>query len=246
MSVAWHTSPDPDSAAQACARHITGILEQALSGQDRATMALSGGTTPGLLFDHLVRSGFRWDRVHFFWVDERAVPPTDPQSNYRLAEERLLVPARVPHNHVHRIDGELHPDRAARRYAEEIQEFFRLEPGQMPHFDVVHRGMGPDGHTASLFPGSPMLDDREGIAAAVFAEHLNQWRVTLLPGVLLAARHTVFLVTGADKAEAVRNVFQCDYEPRRYPAQIASHHGRRVAWFVDQAAASLATGMMDG
>ena len=99
--------------------------------------------------------------------------------------------------------------------------------------------MGPDAHTASLFPGEPLIDDRDGIAAAVYVEKLKQWRVTLLPGALLAAKHTVFLVAGADKAEAVRAVFKEEYDPKKYPAQMASHHGRRVAWFLDQAAARL-------
>jgi 6-phosphogluconolactonase len=99
--------------------------------------------------------------------------------------------------------------------------------------------MGPDAHTASLFPGDPLIDDREGIAAATFAEKLNQWRVTLLPGALLAANHTVFLVAGADKEEAVRAVFEDEYDPKKYPAQIASHHGRGVTWFLDEAAAGL-------
>jgi 6-phosphogluconolactonase len=109
----------------------------------------------------------------------------------------------------------------------------------MPHFDMIHRGMGADAHMASLFPGEPLIDDREGIAAAVFVRHLNAWRVTLLPGVLLAAKHNVFLVTGADKAEAVRAVFHEEYDPKKYPAQMASHHGRGVSWFLDEAAAKL-------
>src|SRR5271157_3294979 len=106
-------------------------------------------------------------------------------------------------------------------------------------FDAVHRGMGPDAHSASLFPGDPLIGDRENIAAATFVEKFHQWRVTLLPGALLAASHTVFLVAGADKKEAVRAVFQDEYDPAKYPAQIASHHGRAVTWFLDSAAAEL-------
>ena len=239
MSVRWHTYPDEAAAAEACGHHIITLLEEVLSGQDRVTIALSGGRTPQLLFDQLARTAFRWDRVHFFWVDERCVPPADPLSNYRLADEHLFHPGHVPHRNLHRIDGELRPDHAAQRYVEEIRDFFDLEPGAMPRFDIVQLGMGADGHTASLFPGSPALDDRDAIAAAVYAESVKQWRVTLMPGVLLAARHTVFLVCGQEKAEAVRPVFQGDYSPRRYPAQMASHHARRVTWFLDQAAASL-------
>lgn len=239
MSVRWHTYPDPRSAAQACAHHIVGILEEALSGQDCATVALSGGHTPKLLFEELVATGFRWDRVHLFWVDERSVPPNDPLSNYRLAEQDLIGPAHIPHRQVHRINGELLPEHAARRYVDDIREFFGLDEGEMPHFDIVHRGMGADAHTASLFPGDPLIDDRERIAAAVFVKKLSQWRVTLLPGPLMTAKHTVFLVAGEDKAQAVRDVFQGEYDPKRFPAQMASHHARRVAWFLDQAAASL-------
>lgn len=150
-----------------------------------------------------------------------------------------MLPARIPRHNIHRICGELRPEVAARRYADEIREFFGLDAGELPHFDVVQRGMGADGHTASLFPGEPLIEDREGIAAAVFVEKLKQWRITMLPGVLLAARHTLMLVTGADKAPAVRAVFQEPYDPTRYPAQMASHHGRRVTWFLDDAAAGL-------
>jgi 6-phosphogluconolactonase len=227
------------SAAEACAQHILAVLEEVLAGQELATMAISGGTTPRLLFERLAASRFQWENVHLFWVDERCVPPTDPASNFKLAEDTLIRPAHIPHRHVHRICGELPPKLAAQRYAGEIREFFGLEAGEMPHFDLIHRGMGTDAHTASLFPGEPLIDDREGIAAAVFAEKLNQWRLTLLPGVLLAAKHTVFLVAGRDKAEAVRAVFEEEYNPKWYPAQIASHHARSVAWFLDAPAAEL-------
>jgi 6-phosphogluconolactonase len=239
MSVRRHTLVDANAAAGACAHHVINLLDEALSGQEFATLAVSGGSTPKLLFERLAATRFGWDRVHLFWVDERCVPPTDPASNYKLADDYLIRPAHIPHRHVHRVFGELSPKTAAARYADEIREFFGLEVGEMPRFDVVHRGMGPDAHTASLFPGEPLIDDREGIAAAVFAEKLHQWRVTLLPGALLAARHTVFVVAGPDKAEAVRAVFQEEYDPKKYPAQIASHHGRGVTWFLDEAAARL-------
>jgi 6-phosphogluconolactonase len=135
--------------------------------------------------------------------------------------------------------GELPPAVAAKRYTDDIREFFGLEAGEMPRFDVLHRGMGPDAHTASLVPGEPLIDDREGIAAAVYVEKFHQWRVTLLPGVLLAAKHTVVVVAGDDKAEAVRAVFQEEYDPKKYPAQLATHQGKGVTWFLDEAAARL-------
>ncbi|MGA2725795.1 MAG: 6-phosphogluconolactonase [Bryobacteraceae bacterium] len=239
MSVRWHALSDATAAAEACAHHVTNLLEEVLSGQEFVTLVVSGGSTPKMLFQKLVASKFRWDHVHLFWVDERMVPPTDPASNYKLADDYLIKPAHIPHRQVHRICGEMAPKTAAARYVEEIRDFFGLEEGEMPRFDVVHRGMGPDAHSASLFPGEPLIDDREGIAAAVFVPKFNQWRVTLLPGALLAAKHNVFLVTGPDKAEAVRAVFKEEYDPKQYPAQIASHHGRGVTWFLDEKAAEL-------
>lgn len=239
MSVRRYTSPDPASAAEACAHHVVSVLDEVLAGREFATFAVSGGSTPRILFQKLAATRFPWDRVHLFWVDERCVPPTDPASNYKLTEETLIRPAHIPHRNIHRIVGEIAPNAAAERYAAEIREFFGLEKDEMPHFDLVHRGMGPDAHTASLFPGNPLIDNRDDITAAVFAPQFNQWRVTLLPGPLLAANHTVFLVAGADKADSVRAVFKEEYDPKKYPAQIASHDGRGVTWFLDEAAGRL-------
>jgi 6-phosphogluconolactonase len=238
MSVHWHTYPDARAAAEASARHILTLLDNVLSGKERATIAVSGGSTPKLLFEELVKARYRWDRVHLFWVDERAVPPSDPDSNYRLAHESLIGPAHFPPRNVHRIEGSLAPERAAEHYTADIRKFFALEEGDLPHFDIIQLGMGPDAHTASLFPGEPLIDDRDGIAAAAHAPKPPPRRITLLPGVLLAARHTVFLVSGEDKAEAVRAVFHDEYDPKRLPAQMVSHHGRSVAWFLDDAASS--------
>jgi 6-phosphogluconolactonase len=239
MSVRWHTYPDAAAAADACAQHILNLLEEALAGQDLATLCVSGGTTPKHMFDVMAAAKFKWDRVHLFWVDERGVPPTDPASNYKLTFEHLIQPAHIPQHNVHRIMGEIQPWNAAKRYCDDIREFFGLAEGEMPHFDVVHRGMGPDAHSASLFPGDPLIEDRERIVGATYTDKFNQWRITLLPGALLAAKHTVFLVAGEDKKEAVRAVFHEEYNPMKYPAQIASHHGRGVTWFLDQAAAEL-------
>ena len=236
MSARRHTLSDAAAAAEACARRLTGLLEAALAGGADATLAISGGSTPRLLFQKLATLRFDWSHVHLFWVDERCVPPADPASNYKLAKDWLLPSARFPDRNVHRIFGEIAPQEAAHRYAAEIRDFFRLDSGEMPRFDVVQCGMGPDGHTASLFPGSPFIDDRAGIASAVFAPQFNQWRVTLLPGPLLAARHVLYLVSGADKAETARAVFEGPFEPQKYPAQLI---GRRGEWFLDDATATL-------
>jgi 6-phosphogluconolactonase len=239
MSAHWNAYPTLEDAAESCSRHILSLLETALSGEGEATLALSGGETPKPLFEYLSQVVFDWSRVHLFWVDERCVPPTDPQSNYRLAEEYLIRPRHIPDRNVHRIPGELPADKAARRYSEEIVEFFELERGQLPHFDAVHLGTGADAHVASLFPGELFIENREGIAAAVFVEKISEWRITLLPGVLLASQASLFLTAGKDKAEAVHNVFTAPYDPLKFPAQVISHHGRQVTWFLDHAAARL-------
>ena len=179
------------------------------------------------MFELFAKSGFPWEQVHIFWVDERCVPPSDPQSNFRMANETWLVPAKVPAGNIHRVPTELEPHEAARKYAEDLRAFLPSDWVNAA-FDVVHRGMGPDAHTASLFPGEPLIADHEGIAAAVWVEKMHQWRVTLLPGVLEAARNTVVFATGADKAEALEAVLQGPYDPMKWPAQIGARGGNMV------------------
>jgi 6-phosphogluconolactonase len=237
MSFHKYVYPDAAATAAACGQTIFSLLEDQLAGESTATLAISGGSTPKLMFEDMAKSEFNWRKVHIFWVDERGVPPTDSQSNYLLAEQTLLKPAGIPPSNVHRIRAELPPEEAARLYADEIREFFNLVDGQFPSFDVIHRGVGPDAHTASLFPGEPLIDDRENPVAAVFVPKMNQWRITLLPGVLLHAKHTVILACGADKEEPLRAVIHEPYDPKKYPSQLAVHDGRGVLLFLDEAAA---------
>jgi 6-phosphogluconolactonase len=239
MSTHTFIYQDALEASAACARRTLEILQETLAGESYATLAISGGSTPKLLFDELAKAAFDWSRVHLFWVDERCVPPTDDQSNYKLAKEHLIDPGHLPAGNVHRIQAELGPEVATRLYADDIREFFALPPGEFPHFDIIHQGMGPDAHTASLFPGELVIDDRENLVAAVYVEKFHQWRVTLLPGVLQAARNTVMLVAGDDKAEPLHSVLHEPYNPKKYPAQISTYHGRSVMWFLDKAAARL-------
>lgn len=242
MSVHRHILEDPPSTAEACAQYILGILRETLAAREYATLAVSGGSTPKLLFEHMVAAKFKWDGVHLFWVDERPVPPDDERSNFKLAQDALIGPAGIPKRQVHRIRADLHPAAAVEMYVDEIRNFFKLGRTELPRFDVIQRGMGADAHTASLFPSQPLISDRQKIAAAVYVEKLLQWRITLLPGVLQAAHHTAVLVTGNDKANAVRAVFEEPYDPMKYPAQIDLRDGRDVAWFLDQGAAKLLAG----
>jgi 6-phosphogluconolactonase len=223
----------PADAAKGCAARVLEILKEAVDQGRDATFAVSGGSTPKLMFAALAAAQFDWRRVHLFWVDERCVPPDDEQSNYKLAKECLIDPAGIPLSNVHRMPGELDPAAAAALYSEDLAAYFG--PG-MPAFDVIHCGMGPDGHTASLFPGDPLIADRAGLAASVYAPKLPNWRVTLLPGVLLGARHTLMLVTGADKADMLWTVLHGEKDPMSQPVHLLAHRPE-VEWFLDMPAA---------
>jgi 6-phosphogluconolactonase len=187
------------------------------------------------MFQFLARSNLDWARVHLFWVDERAVPPDHPESNFHLVDQWLIQPARIGDHNVHRIHGELAPQEAASRYRDDLLKSGPLTTADLPQFDVIHLGMGPDAHTASLFPGEPLVDDRAGIAAAVYVEKIPQWRITLLPRVLLAARDIALLVTGEDKRSALQRVFADEYSPRQFPAQLIAHNATNATWFLDEA-----------
>jgi 6-phosphogluconolactonase len=239
MSVHWNVYQDARETAAACCRKILDLLREALANRERATLAVSGGSTPKLMFADMAKSNFDWSRVHLFFVDERGVPPDDPQSNYKLAKENFIDPAGFPAGNVHRIQAELDPELAARLYSDEMRHVFSLAPGEVPRFDIIHQGMGPDAHTASLFPGQPLIDDREKLVAALYAEKFQQWRITLMPAVLLAAHNTIMLVAGDDKAEALRSVVKDPYDPKKYPAQIVTRSQGNVMWFLDKAAARL-------
>lgn len=239
MTVQPFVYEDARAASEACAHKILELLGGALRIQPRASLAVSGGTTPKLMFAEMAKAKFDWSNVHLFWVDERVVPPTDSQSNYKLAKENFIDPSHFPAANVHRVQGELPAKEAARLYEEDIRAFFRLSLGAVPRFDVVHRGMGPDAHTASLFPGEPLIDDHKNLVAAVYVEKFQQWRITLLPAVLEAARHTLMLVAGDDKAEPLKAVLREPYDPKKYPSQITTYNGEGVMWFLDKAAARL-------
>jgi 6-phosphogluconolactonase len=209
-------------------------LAEAVEARGTASLAISGGSTPTMMFDAMAAAPFDWSNVHVFWVDERPVPPEHAQSNFRLANEHLIIPTGI--QNVHRILAELPPDHAASRYAHEIRDTFQMSDRSMPEFDVIHLGMGADAHTASLFPGEPMIQDRAGIAAAVYVHTVRQWRITLLPGVLLAARNVVLLAAGADKQSALNHLLQGPHAPIDYPVQLVNERTSRTVFFLDELA----------
>jgi len=237
MTLDLEIAVDKTAAAALAAAHIQRQLGEAIAGRGRGIMAVSGGSTPRLMFQQFSRDELDWDRVELFFVDERCIPPEHEDSNFRMTREALIEPLGLDPAHVHRIEGEREPEVAATKYADRVLEVFGLRRSETPVFDVIHLGMGGDSHTASLFPGSEAINDREGIAKAVYAASRKSWRVTLLPKVLLAAREINFLVTGADKAGALRGIAGEPVDAQARPAQlVAAGHGN-VRWFVDAAAA---------
>lgn len=231
MSSELRVFADATAAAEACGAEILRVLAAARDARGVAALAVSGGTTPRIMFEWMARQPFDWTGIQLFWVDERCVPMDDDQSNYRMTRLAMLVSLGLPAAQIHRVRTELPPDEAAVAYADEIRTLL----GDTPVFDVIQRGMGPDSHTASLFPGEPLIADRTGIAALVWVEKFGQHRVTLLPGVLERARLTVHLVTGADKREALQGVLRGPVDYTARPAMISSPE---MIWFLDKVSAA--------
>ena len=232
---------DAAELARAAADEISFRIQETLRASERFTWALSGGSTPRALYRLLASDTYReympWHAIHFFWGDERHVPPDHAESNFRLAREAMLDAVPMPAENIHRIAGE-EPDaeRAAKLYEDELRSFFALAPGEWPRFDLVLLGLGKDGHTASLFPGSAAVRERERLVMAPWAEAQRAFRITLTPPVLSHARRALFLVGGAEKAAALQAVLAGRREPDRYPAQAVE--GNRL-WLVDREAARL-------
>ncbi|MBI3328919.1 MAG: 6-phosphogluconolactonase [Nitrospinae bacterium] len=235
---------DAEELSQAGAEEFVSRAAEAVRAQGLVTVALSGGSTPQAMFQRLASDALRdrvaWDKVHVFWGDERHVSPDHPESNYRMAHEALLSKVPVPAAHVHRIKTE-NPDasQAADEYARELRAFFRLGAGHVPRFDLVLLGMGPDGHTASLFPGTEAVHEHTRLVAAPWVEKFNTYRVTLTPPVLNNATSIIFLIGGEDKAEALWAVLEGDHHPDRFPSQVIRPIRGTLVWLVDRRAARL-------
>lgn len=215
------------------------ITLAAIQGSGRCTVALSGGSTPRSFYSLLAdQPDVPWDKMFFFFGDERHVSPDDPDSNFRMASEVLFSRAPIPAEHVFRVPAEI-PDAetAAQSYEQTVRQFFTLEEEGLPRFDVILLGMGPDGHTASLFPGTAALHEDERLVTANWVEKFKTWRITLTYPVINNAAEVMFLVAGAEKQEALLAVLQGKSDPETYPAQgVRPEHGRLV-WLVDPEAA---------
>lgn len=230
--------PDPDAFVHGAAELVAGLAQAAIAETGRFTIALAGGGTPRPIYALLATPEFAgridWAKVQVFFGDERCVPPEDERSNFRMAREALLDHVPLPPANVHRIRGEDDPARAALAYEQGMRAFFRTQGP--PALDLICLGLGDNGHTASLFPGTASLCEAERWVVSQYVEVMQAWRVTFTPALINAARHAVFMVAGADKAEVLGRVLTGPYQPEVLPAQLVQTADGGTRWLVDAAA----------
>ena len=236
----------PQELFGAAAELEASAANEAVAERGRFSIALSGGSTPKSLYTLLAtnaRTSLPWDRMFFFFGDERHVPPTDPESNYRMADEVMLSKVPVAQTNVFRVEAE-NPDAkaAAEAYEKSLRKFFALEAGQVPSFDLILLGMGPDGHTASLFPGTAALQEKSKLVVENWVEKLKTSRISLTLPVLNAARCVAFLVSGTDKAPVLKSVLESNTPGEQYPAKLVRPAQGKLIWLIDRAAASQLAG----
>ena len=231
--------PDNASLARTAAQEFHRLAEAAVQERGRFSVALSGGNTPRAVYSLLAseHKQLPWDRIHIFFGDERHVPPDHPDSNFRMANESLLGRVPIPEKNVHRIRAELEADAAAKEYEQELREFFHLINHDWPCFDLIFLGIGDDGHTASLFPGSKALTEASRRVVANWVEKFQSFRITVTFPVLNHAAEVVFMVSGAGKAQILSEVLRPG--ARKYPAQNVQPQNGHLLWLVDQDAGSL-------
>lgn len=237
---------DTEALSTTAATVLFHYIRETLEVKASFTLVLSGGSTPRktyelLASDETLRAQIPWERIHFFWGDERHVPPDHPESNFRMANEVMLSRVPVPRKNIHRIKSEI-PDasKAAEQYEEELCKFFKLKRGQLPQFDCVLLGMGTDGHTASLFPKTEALNEESRLVIATCVEQFQTHRITLTLPVLNNADFIMFIVSGNEKAEMLREIIEVK-QPTPLPAQLIEPIHGRLLWLLDMGAASQLT-----
>lgn len=234
MPIQLHINPNPAAVAE----NFTRFFFEALKGKDQFTVALSGGSTPKLLFQLWAEkhtTDVDWSKIRFFWGDERCVPPNHEESNYGMTKSLLFNHIDIPEENVHRVIGEADPEAEALRYAEEISDNTDTEDGY-PVFDLVILGMGSDGHTASIFPHEMELLEVEKFCAVATHPESGQKRVSITGPVINRARTVAFLVTGTSKLEKVNSILGKEEDAKQYPAAHVMPGSGDLHWFLDEAA----------
>ncbi|GAC1398143.1 MAG: 6-phosphogluconolactonase [Ktedonobacteraceae bacterium] len=238
MSIAIY--PDTETLSHEAASYIVRVANESITAHKRFTIALSGGSTPkklyGLLTEEPYRSQIDWTLVDIFWSDERCVPPDDAESNYHMAQQVLLSKIPISAHQIHRMPAD-QADRDAASYAYTLEMQQTIGSDGVPGFDLIQLGMGPEGHTASLFPHQPSLHEQQRLVMPVTVPKPPPPRLTFTPRLLNAAAHVLFLVTGAEKQDAVKAVLEGEFQPKEYPAQIVQPTKGEVTWMLDSAAA---------
>lgn len=234
--------PNMQGLTHAAAEHVIQQASLAINIRGRFTIALGGGSTPKSLYALLAgpeyRSRIDWGKIEFFWGDERHVPPDHAESNYRMAHEAMLVPLAIPEKQIHRIHGELpQAQEAADQYEDRLRDRLGSSDSPIPCIDLVLLGMGPDGHTASLFPGTDAVHESTRLVVAPWVEKFKTFRITLTPPIINQARQITFLITGVGKAEVLRKVIEGPFQPELLPSQAIRPISGQLTWFLDQEAA---------
>jgi len=238
---------DGAAIAKRAAQEFVQAAAEAVRIKGSFNVALAGGSTPKALYSLLVndpalRSQVPWDKIHLFFGDERHVAPDHPDSNYRMASETMISKSPLKPEQVTRIKGE-YPDaeQAALEYEKALREYFKLKAGEYPRFDLVLAGMGNEGHTLSLFPGTKALHADRRIVVRNWIGKLYTERLTLTAPAASNAAHIIFMVTGTDKAPALKAVLEGPFEPEQLPAQLLQPQNGKLLWLVDTAAGSMLT-----
>ena len=233
---------DKKELCQRAAELFLQLATQAVSVKGKFTTALSGGSTPRLLYSLLGSNRFQsrlpWSKLHLFWGDERCVPPDHPQSNYAMTRSVMLSKVPIPEENVYRIAAEKGASPAAAEYEQTLRKFFALAENERPCFDLILLGMGTDGHVASLFPGTAALRESRRFVTATYVEKLKAYRVTLTAPAINQAANVVFLISGEPKAPVLGEVLRGSYQPTRFPSQLIQPTQGKLLFLIDRAAAS--------
>ncbi|MGC1296994.1 MAG: 6-phosphogluconolactonase [Alloacidobacterium sp.] len=245
IAVEYRVYDGPAALAHAAAEHFLEQAQKSVAAKGEVRIAVSGGSTPKRTFELLANpqekflQAMPWAHLELFFVDERTVPPTDNDSNYRMTREAMLDKVPLKPEQVFRIEGELRPEEAASRYESTIRNQFRLEGAEVPRFDVLALGMGDDGHTASIFPHTAGIHEMARIAYANQVPQKDTWRVTLTWPVIVEASEVFFLIGGTDKANPLHRVLQGPYDPETLPSQLIQPKNGKLLFLLDKDAAAL-------